>query len=365
MVPVGRDQHYTPAEIAQALVRQIRWGRRRPVTVADFAAGHGALLTAVEKEFKQPTLVATDIDPLAVAELRASHPSWVVGRCDFLNPRSVAQSVIAGARPDVAVLNPPFSSRGGSTVRSHVLGVVLSSSLSMAFLLRAVERVAAGGEVSALLPLSVFSTEKDERAWNLLSARCAITRGPTFGRSGFRGAFAATGVVHVKVGCPRPTASGESAGVTTPRDRTASAVLHRGRLPVYRTSTDGIPILHTTTIRANEAHVHATLRAPESYALQGPLLVIPRVGLPKRSKVALFDSDATVALSDCLFGLAASRDQLLLIRHLVHERWEEFADCYDGSCAPYTTVRRITAALEALGVHIELEVRLCRHVRPV
>lgn len=355
------DSHYTPPDIAEALVDQIQRERNGPLIVADVAAGAGALLDVAVKQFAQPTCLATDVDPKVVRALKAAHPDWHVGRCDFLRPGSVARSIL-GPRspmvPDVVLLNPPFSCRGGRVISSVVFGEPVTSSPALAFVLRALEYVASNGEVSALLPLSTFSSEKDERAWQVLRANAKVETGARFGRSNFAQAFAATGLAHF-IRKPFESSSGATPAISL-SSTANSLVLYRGRLPMYSAWLHGVPLLHTTTVNEGVARIHSRLFGPVSQSVQGPLLVIPRIGIPDPRKVAIFGERTRVVLSDCLFALQGTRDALDKSRRDILAGWSDFETCYSGSCAPYTTLRRLEQALLGVGVSARLEPRLAR-----
>src|SRR5262249_46342200 len=143
-----------------------------------------------------------DIDQVAVAHLRAEHPHWRVGRCDFLHPCSVAHSPltrVGALQLDAVVLNPPFSCRGSYRVLNSVNGANVTSSVAMGFVLRAFQRLGLKGQMAALLPAGCLRGEKDEDAWRLLSRHGAIiTLVKEFGRGNFDGAFALTVLVHLR-----------------------------------------------------------------------------------------------------------------------------------------------------------------------
>src|SRR5207245_7651993 len=111
---------------------------------------------------------ATDVDKLAVARLRAAHPTWRIGRCNFLDPRSVAHSPLANPNTtvlDAVVLNPPFSCRGSHRVTVHVRGTNVGSSVAMAFVLRAFVFFSPHGPRAALLPADCLAGHQTQEAW--------------------------------------------------------------------------------------------------------------------------------------------------------------------------------------------------------
>ncbi len=131
------DPFYTPDRIAEYVIRQV--SIRRPDVVADFAAGDGALLRSASRAWPSSKILAIDIDSAAVRKLRYNYPSWLVGKCDFLQERSRKRCHLlndCAQLADLVLLNPPFSCRGGSTIKLSVQGS-LCLQQSYAFVLQA------------------------------------------------------------------------------------------------------------------------------------------------------------------------------------------------------------------------------------
>ena len=80
------DTHYTPTEIAETMVAH---GGLPPSggIVADLTAGEGRLLAAARRRWPNVPIVATDVNPNAVARLRRSYPDWSSGRVNLLQER--------------------------------------------------------------------------------------------------------------------------------------------------------------------------------------------------------------------------------------------------------------------------------------
>jgi len=358
------DRHYTPMHIADAIAGALDLDRNGSIRVADFAAGRGALLEAVERHFENTECVATDADRLAVRKLRARHPTWQVGRCDFLNTSSLTRSRLIQASEvgiDAVVLNPPFSCRGGHTVTSDALDHRVSSGVAMAFVLRSLERIGPNGQLAALLPIGCLSSEKDDAAWRLIRRHAVMRIVDRFGRGEFKGAFAQTVLVHLR---RMQEAARSDRLVVKVGDRSPSVgiTLYRGRFPVHRIAgrRGGCCLVHTTDIRGGMV-VSQSARAPARLGVPGPLLLVPRVGLPRADKVSLYRGVHPIVLSDCLFALGGPVDLLEEMQRRIVRVWDIFRTCYGGSCAPYTTVRRLSEMLTALGAHVAPEPRL----RPV
>ncbi len=362
---VAGDRHYTPRHIADAVAATIDWSARRSFVVADFSAGGGALLQAAARVRDDLAMIATDADEDVVRALRREHPEWRVGRCDFLDQRSVAASLLAGQRGPlvhVVLLNPPFSCRGSRVVETVVSLGSVRSSVALSFILRSLERVAPGGQAAALLPESCLRSEKDERAWRAIDRLASVQVVGEFGWHDFTRAHARSIVVHLRRSAAGPLAAvprAADAVVATPC-RASALTLLRGRYPMHLAGPPGhgVDIVHTTNLRGGRVNGERIGSAPVRYAVKGPLLLIPRVGVAGPQKICLLAAGATIALSDCVFALAGGRSQLEAARERILERWQTFEACFGGSCAPYTTTRRLWSTLLELGIATGVEPRL-------
>lgn len=153
----------TPPVVAAELVaRALAACAASDPVVCDPAAGGGALLLAAAASgVARPTGV--DVDPVAAA---AATAALHLGSGGSPVPAVVAGDALGPGAwpgpPDVVVGNPPFRSplRGG-TAGDPRLGPY--ADVATAFLLRALEEVAAGGVVALLLPVS-FLAARDAAA---------------------------------------------------------------------------------------------------------------------------------------------------------------------------------------------------------
>lgn len=352
------DTHYTPPDIARAMVQVLAYHTGDGATVADFCSGNGALLEAVEERFPAARCLGTDVDASAVHALRGRHPGWWVGRCDFTDAKSVSSSPLVGPRgPAIhsAVLNPPFSCRGARRLSSPVLAGQIRASSALTFLIRALQRLEPGGDVSILVPRGSLTAERDQEGWGFVNEIATVDPIVEFGRDAFPNAHARTVLMHVRLG-PRPAschAVGKASAVPPTRLQ-----LVRGRFPMHALRPEpGVPLVHTTHLR--EGLLAPTcLSAPRRYSIQGPLLLIPRVGLPSKGKIVVIRSNAEFALSDCVLGVQGSLADLVRLEQTIQEHWATFSLCYVGTCAPYTTIARVCRTLLNLGAPVTLEPRL-------
>jgi hypothetical protein len=122
----------------------------------------------------------------------------------------------------------------------------------------------------------------------------------------------------------------------------------------------GCRLVHTTQLRDAAVANSSTRRAPILLALKGPLLLIPRVGLPSHKKIVVYKLPNRIVPSDCIFALSGQLHLLEDAQQRILHSWDVFRSWYGGSCAPYITTRRLFMVLTNLGIELNLEARLER-----
>ena len=357
------DRIYTPPYLAALMAKAscARPSHSEEFVVADFAAGSGELLLAAETVWPQATVVATDIDPQAIRNLRKVSDSWRTGVCDFLNPRSRRSSPVLrslNGRTNLVLLNPPFSCRGGKRVSATIGGVSLKCSVGLAFVVNSIDYLTEYGELIAVLPEGSLTSEKDAATWNVLSSMGHTQVLKTNGLRTFPRAVVRTAIVRfekrqsrAKVGTPR---------VIDTRG-TAQQELH---LPVHivRGTTrvseiqlssekkDSIGFVHSTHLQDFTISPPFEVRSPLGRCAVGPMVLLPRVGQPKRSKVARYLDGNAFMLSDCVIALTChSSEAADLLWNDLQANWSLLEQEYVGSGARYITNRRLRDLLLRLG----------------
>ena len=329
--------------------------------VADFAAGSGELLFAAETRWPKATVVATDIDPLAVRSLRATSRGWRTGVCDFLNPRSRRSSSLLRSligHTDLVLLNPPFSCRGGKRISATSGGVTTKSSLGLAFVANAIDYLADGGELIAVLPEGSMTSERDATTWNLLRVLGSVEVLKTNGFGTFARAAVRTTVVRFQKANSR--AKTEPSPIV--QTNTVSSQALRPPVLIVRGTTavnevqrshnnmDSIPFIHSTHLQdfAISSHIDVSNRLRRRAV--GPMVLLPRVGQPKRSKVARCLDSKVFMLSDCVIALTCENPESAdLLWKDLQSNWSLLEQEYVGSGARYITNRRLSDLLIRLG----------------
>ena len=357
------DRIYTPPYLAALMAKA---SRARPTqseefVVADFAAGSGELLLAAASVWPMATMVATDIDSRAVRNLREISDSWRTGVCNFLNPRSRQSSALLRSligHTNLVLLNPPFSCRGGKRVSGTSGGVTSKCSVGLAFVVNSIDYLAEGGELIAVLPEGSLTSEKDATTWNLLrrmgDTEVLKTNGlRTFARAVIRTVVVRFQKLHSCVRTePSPVLNTRSAACEELHPpvhivRGTTKVSEIQRSPGY---SDSIAFIHSTHLRDFTISSHFEVRSRLGRCAVGPMVLLPRVGQPKRSKVARHLDSNVFMLSDCVIALTChSSESAEILWKDLQSNWSLLEQEYVGSGARYITIRRLIDLLTRLG----------------
>lgn len=354
-----KDQFFTPTELATSAVKSVLL--RKVELVADFAAGHGDLLVAARIRWPSCYTFGNDFDPTCSSKLARDSRIDAHSNCDFLNDRSTRRSrqlrELIG-KCDVVLLNPPFSGRGGKTVTVRVDETPVTCSLAMAFVFKAIPYMRDGGELVAILPASCLTSEKDFAVREIISFSTDSFEIARFSNTAFVGCSASTVVVRFRrrkyFQRPKIESSNRS---TTSGDKVLKVRLVRGCVPVYRAENGfagkKFPFIHSTDIVSGEVSQYQRSVKVESRCLQGPAVLIARVGSPASKKCAIYDCEQTIVLSDCVIALKC--DSLRVanrVRERILARWDSFAELYSGTCAPYITMNALKAFFDKNAIQV-------------
>ena len=352
------DVHYTPSTVAKALVRVMR--DLQPALIADLAAGNGDLLIEAERMWPTASFVATDIDRFAVRRLARHRPSWSVGRCDLRSPRSRASCrALKNARRSAGLmlLNPPFSCRGGTNFRVQTADGTLRASTAMSFLLLSTPYVADDGHIATVLPLGCMYNVKDVQAWKHLESMYKVKILENYSIGTFPNSSASTVLVHLSPRCPGTTSSLPGGRPTTTKPSCGLRVeIVRGSCPVHRPNPDEreLILVHYTDIRNGLVELNGRRGFGSFRCVDGPAVLIPRVGRITAGKIALLHAGHSVMLSDCVIALTPDPpENACILRKKLVENLNQLSTHYIGTGAPFITIDRLKVALETMGVHVD------------
>jgi hypothetical protein len=336
------DPYYTPRHLAAQMVEAIE--RDQMEAVLDPAAGRGSLLSCAATRWPAARILAGELDESRVMSLRASFLGWTVHRCDFLDVAQAAPLARqAKAFPETSVLlNPPFSSRGGTRWATDIAGTMITGSRAMAFLIRASDAVGPRGQMSAIVPAGLLTSERDAPGRDWLTRHGVLEELERLDKRTFHGAVSATAHVrwtprstihgHDGRGCKEPVLSGPS---------TSRSFVVRGTRQMHtveRKSGRGtVRLVHTTDLRDGTARPSGLCIKPNhrDRVVAGPAVLLPRVGRPDWRKVALH-LRGRVALSDCVFAITCSSGEgATALQQALVDRFALIKACFGGTGAPY------------------------------
>lgn len=354
-----KDQFFTPAELAASAVKSVQL--RKVKLVADFAAGHGDLLVAARSRWPSCFTFGNDFDPTCSSKLARDGRIDAYSNCDFLNGRSTGGSrqlrKLIG-KCDVVLLNPPFSGRGGKTVTVQIETDSINCSLAMAFVFKAIPYLRDGGELVAILPASCLTSEKDFAVRDIIKCMTESFEIARFSNTAFEGCSASTVIVrfrrrkHFQRPKVEPSFKSTSSG-----DKVLKVKLVRGCVPVYRAENGfagkKFPFIHSTDIVSSEVSQYKRSVKIETRCMQGPAVLIARVGSPATKKCAIYDCEQTIVISDCVIALQCNSIGVAnKVRKRILARWDSFAKLYSGTCAPYITMNALKAFFDKNAIQV-------------
>jgi predicted RNA methylase len=359
-VTLENDRYYTPTWLADELSRLLP---RRTRSVVDLAAGSGSLLEAACRRFGEVSVGAADVDPEAVRHLRKVHPDWTTSCANSLSPASYRASAAFRQFPnsyDVAILNPPFSYRGGTRITLRHSGIDFKVTPATAFMAHALDWIGPNGTIVAIVPKNVMDIRTDVDLWQVWRSHHRIDRIRELGRHTFQNARTTAMVVVLRKSDRRNRSSrGNGVGVSrilpTTIGRGCKCVeVVRGRVPVYRSESlrgdEDVAFVHTTMLQQGALRLTDAL-GPKELASVGPMTLLPRVGKPTSSKVVRSSLPLAV-LSDCVLGVRALNPRMQgAVHRVLIDEFDDLVNCYTGSCAPYLTVDRLLGWLGARGFY--------------
>ena len=114
--------------------------------------------------------------------------------------------------------------------------------------------------------------------------------------------------------------------------------------------TDSKAFVHSTHLQNFAVSSYDEVRGRIGRCAVGPMVLLPRVGQPKRSKVAKYLDSGAFTLSDCVIALMCpSSESAALLWKDLQANWSLLEQEYVGSGARYITNQRLSGLLLRLG----------------
>jgi tRNA1(Val) A37 N6-methylase TrmN6 len=333
------DPHYTPADLANRLIKRIK--KDKVSSIADFCVGEGNLLKAANIKWQNSTFYGNDISSQVLRTLKREYPDWVLGNCDFLNLKSRNKSIIFKRKYDIILLNPPFTCKGSTVQSVNIEERVYHMSIAMAYLVEAIKYLKKDGVLYAILPQSIAYSQKDEKIRIYLKEKYHLKIFEELNNQCFE--KCSPNIVLVAVNDKKLVCVNKS--LRRIDIKIENLMIKRGSISMHTVDKDrkyGIPLVHSTNI-INEKIAGIKYKIIKSKSIiEGPALLIHRVGQPNKKKVCVIMKKEKYALSDCVIGIKT--DKLFLCQQLkerIINNWSDFSNLYKGTGAKYITINRL------------------------
>jgi predicted RNA methylase len=344
------DQFFTPFNIASDLLKELVVSK--PKIVADFSIGDGNLINALPNN--PDLIIGLDLDKKIINRLRYKNPTWKLSTGNFINPSPKTAKWLSQwkRKVDLVILNPPFSFRGGSKIHIDFMGSKIKCRTSLAFIMKSLEYISDNGMLIAILPLSFAKSETDTHVRNIIIENWNIDYGFRFHRNTFSNCFP-NSILATFSRRENTSRKMEKNISITNKFVEQHVEIIRGSVRMHETTDNGIyKVIHTTNLQ-DGCFFRKGLKVSNkpSRLVIGTFLCIPRVGLPKVSKLAIVNLKTPHILSDCVIGLKANNEfDLLKIKELIILHWSCFSKFYESTCAPYITVNQVCEFLNYHGI---------------
>ena len=334
-----RDSHYTPSVLANHLISFIN--KEDVFSVADFCVGKGDLLKAANNKWPNIEVYGCDISEKIVKQMKKDHSDWKLSKCDFLNPNSRNKSVILRNKFDLILLNPPFTCKGSTIKSLYFENTLYHMSTAMAFFVGAIQYLEDNGVMYAILPQSVAYSQKDEKIRSYLIEKYNFRileekNNQEFGKCTPNIVLASINEKNVSpiINMPKKITTGIK-----------QIKIQRGNISMHEISEvkkKYLYLIHSTNLK-NGKIVDLKYKVNNVRSkIEGPALLIHRVGHPNINKICIIPFKKAYALSDCVIGLKCETiEECRMLERLIVENWSDFSNLYKGTGAKYITIERL------------------------
>lgn len=360
------DHYYTPVDLAKKMVWAVE--KKQRGYIADFACGRGQLLSIAHKRWPGSKIVATDISISTIASLRRKY-DWIIGLCDFTSDSSrggcVALKNISG-KVSLVLLNPPFSCRSPSIMKTTVGGRDIHSSISLSFVLNSTRYLTKNGQIIAILPYGCLDNEKDKIAWMYLHQIGKVEIIGTNGYKTFAQCSARTVTMKFCKGAITKSEDkvqqvhhghiNDFKNKVSVSMRDTEVRLIRGNISMFKVnggnkSNKSIPLVHSTELQNGRLLASKYTTEIVHKQISGPVILLPRVGNPNKSKIVFHKNRNPFVISDCVLAIKGSNIRVTRkVYQTLLEHWPLVEDRYTGTCARHITLKSLTKLLKALGI---------------
>lgn len=334
-----RDLHYTPTLLAEHLISFIE--KKNISNIADFCVGEGELLLAAKRKWPEATLCGCDISDKTIISMKRVHPCWMLSKCNFLNPKSRNKTIILKNKYDLVLLNPPFTCKGSTIEKVFFEGQEFHMSTSMAFFVESIQYLKNEGVMYAILPQSIAYSKKDEKIRLYLKEKYNFRILEERNNQEFEKCAPNIILASINEKNVFPTSN------TAKRLNTKinGLYIQRGNISmneIKEKDSHSVYLIHSTNIRDNKIVDLKYKVDPIRSRIEGPALLIHRVGQPNENKLCIINKGEVYALSDCIIGIKTlTLKDCHSLKMIILENWVVFSNMYKGTGAKYITIERL------------------------
>lgn len=336
------DQYFTPPKLADLLIDSLP-DDFHPSIVADFAVGEGSLLYSGEKKWKNANFIGNDLCLKTLSVLK--YNKWELYNIDFSKFEDINNSALKNYIDmiDLVLLNPPFSHRNIKPLEWNNIDSKIRSSLALVFVYNALKFLKPNGYLVAVLPNGCLTSFRDSSAINFLKEHYVFNIITENYDAIFPKVKARTSIVLIKN--IKPKKIEEVKNKITPISY-SSINIFRGKLQMHKVkeniSSDGLPLVHTSNLRNGIIDYKNNLLVLNNESIQGPAILIPRVGNFSEDKICFLSSKEEIIISDCLFAIRCENNSdAFKIKKLILDNWDDFKKNYSGTGALYITLKNL------------------------
>lgn len=349
------DKHYTNKSLALDLISKVP-SDFHPKLIADFAVGEGILLETAQEVWNNANFIANDICLDSVNALLSKN--WNLFNLDFLDYQNLQKSCISHYKNkvDLILINPPFSQKNGDFKSWDNSHLDIKSGIALNFLYNSLKFLKPNGYLLAILPEGCLISKRDELALKFLEENYETQIYTDKIASNFKKVKPNIFILRIRNAKPKTSIIKNENTFTSPEHvRTVNIEIFRGKFQMYKLKninvSKGIPLIHTTNLKNHEITLLNTQIVQDSKIINGPAIILPRVGNFKKEKICYLNQDTNVVLSDCLFAIFCdNKGNAKKIIDAITADWENFKKIYGGTGARYTTLEKLKRYLITVNV---------------
>ena len=111
-----------------------------------------------------------------------------------------------------------------------------------------------------------------------------------------------------------------------------------------------MPLIHSTELMKSGVNINKYKIDNVKNCIHGPLVLLPRVCKPIAYKILIYPSKSPIVLSACVIAIKCkTKEQAKVVKEALLLNWELLKQAYDGTCAMYITLKKLSNVVRQLG----------------